>query len=297
MTSSLQPGSEVYLLSTARALTPEQQSLFVRRMAELGYVPIVGNTLSQKHGVLAGTDEQRLADLQQALDHPTARAIWCGRGGYGTSRLLDSLDWTAYRKKPKWIIGFSDVTALLAAAVQNGGLAIHGPMGFSAGQPGTDAAWSHTHALLCGQPYGHAWQTSTQCINGETMGRLIGGNLCMLAHLAGTPTNYDYEGAILFVEDIDEYLYQVDRMLVQLQRCGLLSRLAGVVVGAFSDIKDNEDPFGYTLEEILDRAFRPLGIPVAYGYSAGHIAQNLPLPIGRPVRLASQDGYWQMHQQ
>ncbi|MFN7708082.1 MAG: LD-carboxypeptidase [Sphingobacteriia bacterium] len=290
----LKATDEIYLLSTARAMSAEQRTAFVQQVAALGFSPIAGRSLSMQQGVLAGTDADRLADLQAALDHPTAQAIWCGRGGYGTSRLLDALDWTAYRRQPKWVVGFSDTTALLAAALAAGGYALHGVMGFQAGQPAYAGAWQGVKSLLMGAPMHYHWPASTHCLPGTASGRLVGGNLSLLAHMVGCRQEFDYQDAILFIEEIDEYLYSLDRMLVQLARSGRLAHIRGVVLGAFTQIQDNADPFGLSLAEILIRAFQGRGIPVAFGFPAGHEPPNLPLVLGAQVQLSQAVGTWQL---
>lgn len=280
----LQAGDSIYLLSTARALSPEQADAFVGGIRAAGHTPIEGASLRARHHIFAGADAQRAADLQAALAHPQARAIWCGRGGYGTTRMLDLVDLRPLAAAPKWIIGFSDVTALLAASTRQGVACIHGPLGIFAQAADDGGAWQETLGILRGQWPTYSWQAHPRNVLGQASGRLMGGNLSLLAHVAGSPTAPDLADSLLFLEDVDEYLYQIDRMLLQLHRAGQLAQVRGVVAGTFRDMHDNPESFGSTLEEILTDAFAPYGIPVALHFPAGHIPHNRPLILG--VRAA-----------
>ncbi|MBX3102360.1 MAG: LD-carboxypeptidase [Bacteroidetes bacterium] len=282
----LKPGDPVYLLSTARALSAEQADGLVAAVKAAGYRPVVGASLKARHHIFAGDDTLRTADLQRALDDPDIRAIWCGRGGYGTTRLLDAIDWRGFLVHPKWIIGFSDVTALLAQTVRHGIAAIHGPLGIFAQSADGAAAWQDTLDLLSGKWPQYSWPAGTGQITGQASGTLIGGKLSLLSHLVGSPGEFPWEDSLLFLEDVDEYLYQIDRLLLQLHRSGRLAGIRGVVAGTFSDIHDNPEPFGLTLHEILHRAFAPYHIPLALDFPAGHVTDNRPLPLGIPAQLA-----------
>lgn len=287
----LQAGDGVYLLSTARALIPEQADAFVAGIRAAGYTPIEGASLRARHRIFAGTDAQRAADLQAALTHPNVRAIWCGRGGYGTTRMLDLVDLRPLAASPKWVIGFSDVTALLAACTRQGVACVHGPLGIFAQAANDGGAWEETLDVLRGQWPSYSWPTHPNNVIGEASGRLMGGNLSLLAHLVGSPTAPDFIDSLLFLEDVDEYLYQIDRLLLQLHRAGQLARVRGVVAGTFRDMHDNPEPFGRTLEEILTDAFTPYGIPVALNFPAGHIPHNRPLVLGvRAVLSVTSEG-------
>ncbi|MBU1820734.1 MAG: LD-carboxypeptidase [Bacteroidetes bacterium] len=243
-------------------------------------------TLHGAHHQYSGTDQQRKEELQSLLDNPDVRAIIAARGGYGCSRILDDLDFTAFRKSPKWIVGFSDLTAVLSHLNRLGYAGIHAPMvKLFAIEQGEIALESLRKALFGEELHysvaGHAYNQP-----GEATGPVVGGNLCLLAHLIGSPSQVDTTGTILFIEDINEYLYNIDRMMIQLKRAGQLQSLAGLIVGQFTDVRDNPEPtFGKTAYEIILEHTQAYGYPICFDFPVGHVADNRALPVGLNARL------------
>lgn len=277
----LRPGDEVALIASARKVTPEGIAPFCSAMEQAGFRVRLGENLFATHRLLAGTDVQRAADLQAALDAPEIRAIWCARGGYGSLRVLEALDWRGFRENPKWLIGFSDVTALLNACNLQGVAALHANM---AAQYSAEALYHEsflqTLAALSGAPPALAAPSHVLNRVGRTFAPLIGGNLSLLQCLLGTPHDFSSDGKILFVEDVDEYPYRIDRMIFHLKRAGKLANLAGLLVGGFTEIKDDEPPFGASPYEIIAEATAEYDYPIAFDAPAGHFPLNFPLIIG-----------------
>jgi muramoyltetrapeptide carboxypeptidase len=268
----------------------------------LGYEPVLGRSAYARHGYFAGTDDQRLADLNSALQDPSTHAIWCIRGGYGSVRLLDRVDYGAMADRPKALIGFSDVTALLNAVTRlTGVVTFHGPVARA-----SMTAFSREHfARVLTTPaapgrLGRVPQPPDVLVphenrvvtlaGGVAEGPLAGGNLTLLQCLIGTPYFPELAGAILFLEDVGEDLYRIDRMLAHLRLIGALRRLAGVVVGRFTELKRSGSDGALGFDEVLADYFGPLGIPVAYGFPVGHIDAQWTLPLGVRARLDADAG-------
>lgn len=285
----LKPGDKVGILSPARKITPEEMAPAMASLTEWGLEPVLGHSTFQAVNQFAGSDTERLEDTNGMLADPSIKAILFSRGGYGCLRIVDDVDWGLLRKHPKWLVGFSDLTAFNIAAYREGVATIHGPMGISwNGKTADVAARAHLRALLMGElpQYAYTPALPERQRTGQATGRLIGGNLSILSQLIGTATDFDTRGAILFLEDIDEYLYHIDRMVVHLRRAGKLEHLAGLVVGGFSDLKDNETPFGKSVPEIVLDALDGTDIPVCFGFPTGHWPQNYPLVNGATATLS-----------
>jgi muramoyltetrapeptide carboxypeptidase len=285
----LKPGDKVGLLSPARKITPEEMAPAIASLQEWGLVPVFGTHLYNVSRQFAGSDAERVADMQQMINDPEIKALLFSRGGYGCLRIADQIDFSPLKHHPKWMVGFSDLTAFSAALFQEGVASIHGPMCISWNGKTSDAiARGHLRELLMGvmpiysYPATHADLLHT----GKCTGRLVGGNLSILSQLIGTPHDLDTKGCILFIEDIDEYLYHIDRMMVHLRRSGKLKNIAGLIVGGFSDVKDNDIPFGASVEEIVLDAVGDAKIPVCFGFPTGHWAQNYPLVYGSMATLS-----------
>ena len=268
----------------------------------LDYEPVLGPAAGLRYGYLAGTDEERLADLNAAFRDSTIDAVWCIRGGYGSTRILDRVDFDALARRPRPLIGFSDVTALLLGALAHAGMVtFHGPVA-RAGMP----SFSRRHferVLTRAEPAGRLERLAQPpdvliprqdrivgLTGGSAEGPLIGGNLTLLQCLVGTRFFPDLDGAILFVEDVGEDLYRVDRMLAHLRTAGALDRLAGVAVGRFTDLKRHMNDGALGFDEVLATYFGPLGVPVAYGFPVGHIDDQWTLPLGVRARLDADAG-------
>ena len=268
----------------------------------LDYEPVLAPGAGSHYGYLAGTDQARLDDLNTALRDPSIDAIWCIRGGYGSTRILDRVDWEALARRPKALIGFSDITALLVAAVVRAGVvAFHGPVARAAMPP-----FSRRHfdlVLARPEPAGRLGRLPPPAdilvprqdrivtlAPGVAEGPLLGGNLSLLQCLLGTPFAPDFDGAILFLEDVGEELYRVDRMLAHLRAAGALGRLAGVLVGRFTELERRGADGALGFDEVLATYLGPLGIPVAYGFPVGHIDDQWTLPLGVRARLDADAG-------
>jgi len=268
----------------------------------LGWVAAPGIHTLERQGYLAGADAARLEDLNTALRDPTIDAVWCLRGGYGITRILSRVDFEALARWPKPVIGFSDITALLLAVHQRTGLVtFHGPM---ARAPLT--RFSHEHlleVLTRVEPAGSLGRLPppegvlvprapriTAIHGGSAEGPLLGGNLTLLLALAGTPFFPDLDGALLFLEDVGEDLYRVDRLLAQLQMMGALEKLAGVIIGQFTEMKKGTSDGALAFDEVLFSYFGPLQIPVSYGFPIGHVEEQWTLPVGVRARLDADAG-------
>ena len=283
----LLPGDAVALLSTARAVSPEEMAPAKKILADWGYEPLEAPNLYERKHQFAGTPRQRSQDFEWALKHPRVKAILCARGGYGSVQILDHFDPKLITQHPKWLVGFSDVTVLHNLFSRLGIASIHGPMALNwATTPAEPLAMLH-QALTGQAPTIRASPHPLQ-INGEAQGIVTGGNLSMVYSQCGSPTALDTQGAILFLEDLDEYLYHMDRMMYNLHRNGYLQQLAGVLVGSLSDMNDNDPPFGEEAEEILHRHLAPLGIPVALNVPAGHLPEHYPLIMGGTAQMKVQ---------
>ncbi len=248
---------------------------------------IEGNSLRAQDGPFAGSDELRRTDLQQLFDNPAVRAVFAARGGYGCYRLADGLDLTGLQRNPKWLVGFSDVTVLLSLFCNAGIVSLHGLMPRQFGQPERADALESVQQWLFGEvPDQYTVPAHPLNRTGQAAGPLVGGNLTLLVNSIGTPTDIDYTGAILFIEDINETLFSLDRMMTQLHRAGRLRNLAGLIVGQFTDMRDSASlPFGKDASHIIADAMSDYDYPVLFNFPAGHVDYNLTLPIGWRVDL------------
>jgi muramoyltetrapeptide carboxypeptidase len=253
-----------------------------------GYRVRLGATVGHQYHYFSGTDEERLDDLQSMMDDPDVKAILCGRGGYGTGRIIERLDFSKFRKHPKWIIGFSDITILHAHLFSRYRIAsLHAPMANAFNDDGYKNEYVQSlRAALQGKK--GRYPASCHPFNhpGKATGLLVGGNLALVAHLVGTSSDFDTRGKILFLEDVGEYLYNIDRMMYQLKRSGKLDHLAGLVFGKFSDVKDTETPFGKTADEILHDIVKEYRFPICYDFPVSHETENFALKTGVEYELA-----------
>jgi muramoyltetrapeptide carboxypeptidase len=292
----LTPGDRVALVAPAGPVDDEKIETALDRCRLLGLEAIPGASIRARWGYLAGSDEQRARDLQAALDGDVA-AIWALRGGYGTLRTLRQVDLRGLTERPRAFIGFSDNTAVHLALLGRGLVSFHGPhAGYEHFPPETEAAFRAV--LMRDAPAGPLPMppgvTVTTVVPGQAEGRLVGGNLAMLAAVCGTPYQPDVQGAVLFLEEVGEPLYRIDRMFQQLRLAGLLEGLAGVAVGEFTEMVDPltaaEAGGEPSLEGLLAETLGPLGVPVALGLPFGHGVQNWTLPIGVRARLDATAG-------
>ncbi len=283
----LTPGSRIRIVSPAGKCREEEILPAVGWLKENGFRVETGRHVCGHYFQYSGCDQERLSDLQEAMDDPETRAIICSRGGYGTIRLIDQLDFSRFRRHPKWLVGFSDITILHNRLHLSGYESVHGTMcrSFFPGDGKPSEGLERMMQLLRGEKPAFGIPVSPGNRRGTVSAVLTGGNLSLLYSLIGTPYDLDTAGKILFIEDIGEYLYHIDRMMVSLRLSGKLKFLAGLVVGQFSDVKDNEEPFGKTIEEIILDAVRDFDFPVCFGFPAGHGQPNLPLRLGARYKL------------
>jgi muramoyltetrapeptide carboxypeptidase len=284
----LQPGQRVALVSTARKITPSEVAFAQQTLASWGLEVVLGESIGAASHQFAGDDDLRRRDFQQQLDDPSIRAIFCARGGYGTARLVDDLDFSSFAEAPKWVAGFSDITVLNCHLLRLGYQSIHSVMPVLFGQEGGEAAVTSLRAALVGEATAYTAPPHPLNRPGTVTGELVGGNLSLLHTITGTSSQADFTGRILFLEDLDEYLYHIDRMLLHLHRSGQLAGLAGLVVGHFSQMRDNAVPFGQEAYEIIDHYAQRYAFPVGYGFPVGHEADNRALVVGRPATLVVQ---------
>lgn len=286
----LNQNDKVCLLSTARKVTEMEIKPAVEILKSWDLKVILGKNLFEEENQFAGSDEMRLYDLQTAINDPEIKAIFCARGGYGTPRIIDLLDWSEFKKHPKWIVGFSDVTVLLNAAQNEGICSLHAAMLLFFDKPKYQVSISALKQILFGHKAAISASSNPLNRKGKAKGILVGGNLSLILNSIGTPTAFQSEGKILFLEDIDEYLYHIDRMILHLKRAGVFSKLAGLVIGHFSNMKDNAIPFGETAYQIIARNVAEFDFPVAFGFQIGHEIQNMPVVVGAHYILDVNEG-------
>lgn len=276
----LRKGDTIGLICPAGFMAIEKTEACISILEKWGFKVQLGKTVGSQYHYFSGTDEQRLADLQEMLDNPSINAILCARGGYGTSRIIDQVSWKAFRKHPKWIIGYSDVTVLHCHLYQKLKFAsIHAPMAGAFADGENEYILSFKKAIT-GKSLSYSIENHSFNRTGEASGPLLGGNLSLLAHLTGTPSMPSLKGAILFVEDVGEYLYNIDRMLLQLDRSGKLKDLAGMIVGGFTDNKDTVTSIGKTAYELIADRISGYDFPVAFNFPVSHETNNVALRTG-----------------
>uniref|UniRef100_UPI0032172D1F S66 peptidase family protein n=1 Tax=uncultured Draconibacterium sp. TaxID=1573823 RepID=UPI0032172D1F len=283
----IKPNSKICIVSPAGKIEKKHVMPAVDWFEKQGYKVELGEHVFAQHFQFAGTDEQRLNDLQTALDDPDCDAIICSRGGYGTVRIISRLDFTAFVKNPKWLVGFSDITILHSCLNNLEFATIHGvmPRYFfdNDGNPREDLV--SMMKLISGEGINYSINATEYNRNGKVKAELIGGNLSIVTSLQGTAYDLNTDGKILFLEDIDEFLYHTDRMIHQLKLSGKLDKLAGLILGDFTDMKDNESPFGKTVHEIIMEAVAEFDYPVCFNFPGGHDKKNLALAFGKEWEL------------
>lgn len=269
----LKKGSKTAIVAPARKISREEIAFAVKWIEEKGFVPVYDDRLFVEYHQLAGNDDFRASVLQDYLDRDNIDAIFCARGGYGTIRIVDKLDFSKFEKHPKWIVGYSDVTVLHAKMQQLGYQSVHATMAINF-EKNTEEALETLYEALTER----TWHASLQTVFGDTP--VVGGNLSVLYSMLGSDLFPETDGKVLFIEDLDEYLYHIDRMMMALKRAGKLSHLKGLIVGAFSDMHDNTIPFGMTAKEIISEKVKEYGYPVIWDYPAGHIDDNRAIILG-----------------
>lgn len=295
----LKPGDTIGITSPAGYITLEDTQSAVNKMKEWGFNIKLGSSIGKRDFTYGGTDAERLADFQQMLDEPNIKAIMCARGGYGSVRIIDKINFKSFVKKPKWIIGFSDITVMHSHIHQNFNIAtIHSKMCNSfpddwskAEQVQIDSIESIRKCLV-GEKISYTAMPNAKNKNGTCKGQLIGGNLRTIENLTGSVSDINTKNKILFVEDTDEYLYSIDRMFWNLKRTGKLEKLRGLIIGGFRAKKDDPgDEFGKTIEEIVLEKIREYNYPVCFDFPVGHQKNNVALQCGASYNLnVAEDG-------
>ena len=284
----LQPGDLIAIVTPAKAIE-ETHIAFAKSLFESrGYRVYISKHCLDVHHYFSGTDAERASDLQQALDNPDVKAIICARGGYGCVRILDHLQWAGFIREPKWLVGFSDVTVLHQHIGILGLPSIHASMPLNFKENTPEAIDSLFDALE-GNQLTYDIAANSHNKQGETTGKLVGGNLSILYSLLGTDDCIDYTDCILFIEDLAEQLYHIDRMFYAFAKAGILDKLKGLIVGGMTDLKDTAVPFGQDIYTLILSHFTYRNIPIAFDFPAGHINDNRALIIGAEVKLEVAD--------
>jgi muramoyltetrapeptide carboxypeptidase len=278
----LKPGDLIGICAPARFVTTEDLQAALRMLENRGYRWIIAPHCTDAFHQWGGNDIQRAHDLNAFLSNPEIKAIWFARGGYGSMRILEQIDWAQLRMNPKWLIGFSDLTAILAAAGTEANVAaLHAPMPYSLRHNDTQALHAFEHMMQTLEqgtvniiPEGPSYN------NRSCSGRLVGGNLSLLFALNGTPFFPVEAGDVLFIEDLDEYYYHLDRMMLSLAQSGVFRHIRALLVGGMTDMKDHSIPFGYDAEAIILQHVQHLNIPIIFGTPSGHLPNNQSLMMG-----------------
>jgi muramoyltetrapeptide carboxypeptidase len=281
----LKPGDSVGIVAPARKISETELLSSVKILQNWGLKVKLGKHIYSSFNQFAGKDEVRLQDFQAMLDDTEVKAIFSARGGYGALRIIDSLDFTLFQKHPKWIVGYSDVTVFHSHIHTHTGIeTLHATMPINFEKDAESLIL--LKKALFGEAPNYTLPSHPLNRNGESKGIIVGGNLSLLYALASTPSDIETKDKILFLEDLDEYLYHIDRMMMQLKRGGKLAHLKGLIVGSFSEMKDNTVPFGKTAEEIIQDAVQEYNYPVCFNFPAGHGNKNFPLFMGRSASLS-----------
>ena len=280
----LQKGDTVAIVSTARKVSKKELIPALAILKNWGLNVVLGNSIEAEEHQFAGNDNLRASDFQEMLDNPNIKAIWCARGGYGTIRMIDLLDFSNFKNNLKWIIGYSDVTVLHSHLHQLGFETLHAQMPVSI-ETKTKACVQSIKNSLFGKNNNIIIPSEVFNVTGNAKGVLVGGNLSMLYSLCGSSSSISTKGKILFIEDLDEYLYHIDRMLQNLKRNGMLDQLEGLVIGGMTKMHDNDIPFGQSAEEIILSICNDYNYPIVFNFPAGHIKDNRALILGRKAEL------------
>ncbi|MBS1531004.1 MAG: LD-carboxypeptidase [Bacteroidetes bacterium] len=280
----LKKGDKIAIMCPAKKL-PNPMDDAIKLLQSWGLEVVLGESVNASYHQFAGDDELRATDLQKFINDDSIKAIIAARGGYGTVRIIDSVDFSRFAANPKWLVGFSDITVLHAHVFANyGAQTIHGQMPVNIPDASKYSLETVRRALF-GEDLGYTFASHPLNRTGNAAGTLIGGNLSLLVAVLGSISDYGYDGGILFIEDVGEYLYSVDRMFRTLDRAGKLKNLSGLMVGGFTELKDNDIPFGQTVPEIVMEVVKKYNYPVCFDFPAGHIPDNHSLILGRTLTL------------
>ncbi|MFD2872660.1 LD-carboxypeptidase [Mucilaginibacter ximonensis] len=280
----LKKGDKIAITCPAKKL-PKPMTDAITLLESWGLVVVLGDTVNASYHQFAGDDDMRAADMQRFIEDDSIKAIIAARGGYGTIRMIDGVNFEPLKRAPKWLVGFSDITLIHAHLWANYGLqTIHGQMPINIPDASTKSLQT-LKSILFGHEVSYRYKPHDKFIAGEAEGVLVGGNLSLLVAATGSVSDFKYDGKILFIEDVGEYLYAIDRMIRTLDRAGKLKNLAGLIVGGFTEIKDNDIPFGQTVAEIVIDVVKGYGYPVCFDFPAGHVPDNRALILGRDIHM------------
>lgn len=283
----LQQGDKVAVVAPARKVTPDELYVAVTILESWGLKVVYGRNLYSAENQFAGSDLLRRTDFQDALDDPEVRAIFCARGGYGSVRFIEDLDFSGFIRYPKWIAGYSDITVFHSHVNRNFDIeTLHCTMPFKFSSDPEDRSMNTLKTAIFGEPLFYEMPAGPLCKPGEARGELVGGNLSIIHTLTGTSSDIHTQGKILFIEDIEEYLYHIDRMMVAMKRTGKLGSLAGLIVGGMTGMMDNQVPFGQTANEIISHYVSGYDFPVCFDFPAGHLETNSALILGRTIKMS-----------
>jgi len=286
------PGDTIGITCPAGSIPMEKVQNCILTLEKWGFKVKLGKTVGSKKDCFSASDTERAAELQQMLDDANIKAVLCARGGYGLSRIIAQINFSGFNQNPKWVIGFSDITVLHAAIQKQNTMSIHGPMAaaFNKGAEGEIYIQSLKNCLLCENQIINA---APHLLNkqGTATANLIGGNLCMIAHLIGSKNAMNTMGKILFIEDVGEAHYNIDRLIIQCKNAGILDDLAGLVVGGFTELKDNATDFGATAYEIIHAHISNFNYPVCFDFPISHALENFAVMEGATYTLeVTKDG-------
>lgn len=283
--SNLVKGDKIVIPSPAGRVSKESVKKAIDFLNSYGFEVELTENCTSRHFNYSANDKIRLKELQLSLDDAEAKAILCSRGGYGTGRIFDKLDYTEFLKKPKWLIGFSDITNLHLALNKKGVMSMHGPMTQSFSLKEDLMSVKNLINTLMGEEMGYKIDAHTKNKYGSSQAELIGGNLSIIYSMQATDYEIDTKNKILFIEDLNEYLYHLDRIMINMKMSGKLSELKGLVVGGFTDMIEHKNPFGKTAYEIIHEHVEEYDYPVCFNFPAGHIPNNQPIVLGEIYNL------------
>ena len=282
---ALKEGDIIYITAPAKSIDKETIDYAISFFKSKGFNVIISSNCFGKHGYFSGMDRIRAIDLQTAIDDENVRAIVCARGGYGCVRILDHINWANMLREPKWLIGFSDITVFHQRLFNLGIQSIHGSMPLNFKENSDLALQTLIEAMGGGRPVISCNYNSQNKI-GIANGKLIGGNLSIIYSLLATNDCFDFRNNILFIEDLSEHLYHLDRMLFTFKKAGVFDQINGLIIGGMTDMKDTDDPMGMSINEIILQHFSFSKIPIAFDFPSGHIPDNRSLIIGSEVILS-----------
>ncbi|WP_330442414.1 S66 peptidase family protein [Flavobacterium sp. C4GT6] len=280
----LTKGDTVAIVATARKIEAQHLQPAIDLLKSWGLNVVLGKTIGKENNQLAGADWQRATDFQEMIDNPSVKAVWCAKGGYGTVRMIDRVKFDNFKKHPKWIIGFSDAT-VLHSHINNMDIAtIHGIMCVSTLHATSEAKETLRKALF-GEKLEYNIEPHSFNKAGKATGELVGGNLSVLYSIVGSESEADYKDKILFIEDLDEYLYHIDRMVMNLKRNGYFKNVKGIIIGGMTKMNDNDIPWGHDALEIIKDITKDYNIPICFNFPAGHMKDNRALVMGKEITL------------